>query len=472
MWTQEDLARRVGVAELSVRRWEAGQSIPQPAQLRRLCELFKAAPAELGFPVMASPPRAYSQHSVTTPELAQLLVPSDDDRAPAVRRSQERWHEIRRYLAQHGADLVAHARDLYEPRHFIGSSDAFAHPDWIVPAPIDIRQFDLAWTPSAPPPSITGTEPEARLCLPLHSPGHQYDRYSTAVRHLDRPRLFENRLSYRLYSYERGAMQDAPTMRFGLGTYFDKVDISETLVHEYAVASLDRQRRGLSLAPMLDELPFRALVGDPFGLKRRPVLPGVLTLTLRRSPSGAAPSMLLHLRDPAQVAIGGRVHTLIPSGEFQPASIAPASMEADLNLWRNMVREYSEELLDMPEHDGSHGTALDYAAWPLYRMLTAAQQDGGVRVFFLGIACNPLSLGADLLTAAVFDDETFESAFATVRRSNSEGAIVTGRPGKESSLLLFDTDTVNDLLDNHRLAPSSAACLILAWEHRAELLDL
>jgi hypothetical protein len=46
----------------------------------------------------------------------------------------------------------------------------------------------------------------------------------------------------------------------------------------------------------------------------------------------------------------------------------------------------------MPEHDGSHGAALDYDAWPLYRMLTAAQQQGRIRMYFLGIACNPLSL--------------------------------------------------------------------------------
>jgi transcriptional regulator with XRE-family HTH domain len=333
MWTQEDLARRLGVAELSVRRWEAGQSIPQPNQLRNLCQLFNASPADLGFPITA-PPLAYGRPSVTAPDLPWRRD-LDDDQAPAVRRSQEGWHEVRRYLAEHGADLVAPARHLYEQLHFIGASDAFAHPDWVMPEPIDVQHLDLAWMPAAPPPSVAGTEPEARLCLPLHSPGHQYDRYSTAVRHLDRPRLFENRISYRLYSYDRAITDDVPTMRFSLGTYFDKVDVSETLVHEYAVASLDRQRRGRSLAPTLDELPFRALVGDPFGLVRRPVLPGVVTLTLRRSPSGADPSMLLHLRDPAQVAIGGRVHTLIPSGEFQPASIAPASLEADLSLWRN-----------------------------------------------------------------------------------------------------------------------------------------
>ena len=46
--SQAELAERVGVAEVTVRRWEAGLR-PQPAHLRRLCEVLGASPAELGY---------------------------------------------------------------------------------------------------------------------------------------------------------------------------------------------------------------------------------------------------------------------------------------------------------------------------------------------------------------------------------------------------------------------------------------
>jgi len=39
----------------------------------------------------------------------------------------------------------------------------------------------------------------------------------------------------------------------------------------------------------------------------------------------------------------------------------------DLGLWRNIVREYSEELLGTPEHDGTRSQPIDYANWPLYQ---------------------------------------------------------------------------------------------------------
>lgn len=45
--TQEELAGRLGVATITVKRWEAGQR-PQPAHIRRLCELFDATQEELG----------------------------------------------------------------------------------------------------------------------------------------------------------------------------------------------------------------------------------------------------------------------------------------------------------------------------------------------------------------------------------------------------------------------------------------
>jgi len=47
--TQAELAERVGVAELTVRRWETEGLRPQPAHVRSLCSALNASPAELGY---------------------------------------------------------------------------------------------------------------------------------------------------------------------------------------------------------------------------------------------------------------------------------------------------------------------------------------------------------------------------------------------------------------------------------------
>ncbi|MGH3906537.1 MAG: hypothetical protein ACRDTE_20500 [Pseudonocardiaceae bacterium] len=69
-------------------------------------------------------------------------------------------------------------------------------------------------------------------------------------------------------------------MEFGLANYFDKIDVCEAFAHEIAAVCMTE---GLANSPecLRKRLPFRELVGDPFDLDRRAVIPGIATLTIR-----------------------------------------------------------------------------------------------------------------------------------------------------------------------------------------------
>jgi len=97
-------------------------------------------------------------------------------------------------------------------------------------------------------------------------------------------------------------------------------------------------------------LAYRRLVGDPFDLARRPLMGAIGTLTIR---DGESPSMVLHQRDGGRVAGGGGMTHLLPAGIFQPSSVLPEAIAADFSVWRNIQREYAEELLGHEECDGS-----------------------------------------------------------------------------------------------------------------------
>jgi hypothetical protein len=220
------------------------------------------------------------------------------------------------------------------------------------------------------------------------------------------------------------------------------------------------------------ELPFRSLVGDPFDLRRRAVVPAITTLTFRRDPKRGTANFLLHWREPDKVATAGGLFDAIPAGEFQPSSLSPWDQRNDFDLWRNIVREYSEEFLGAAEHDGSSSEPIDYESWPLYRALNMARSERRLRAFCFGVGLDALTLAATIMTAVVIDDEVFDDVFRGIVRRNAEGrlAVVGPNQARAAEGLPFLGSTVNELVSRKPMASPGAACLDLAWRHRELLL--
>ncbi|MGH3928925.1 MAG: helix-turn-helix domain-containing protein, partial [Pseudonocardiaceae bacterium] len=285
-----------------------------------------------------------------------------------------------------------------------------------------------------------------------------------AMKHLSPPALFSGGPSYRLLDVSLPSRQ----MEFGLAAYFDKIDIGQALGHELAAVCL---AEGLprSAERLRGRLPFRELVGDPFDLRRRAAIPGIATLTIRLRRYPAEPSFLLHWRDAAKVATGGGTYSVIPEGIFEPASAALWDRHNDFDLWRNMVREYSEELLGEPEHGGTRSQSIDYGQWPLFQRLQAARADGSVGAFFLGIGLGASSLNPSILTVVVIDDDVFTEVFGSTVRFNEEGEIVAVGSGTPAEGVPFTEVAVRRMLETEPMSASGAACLALAWKHRAAL---
>jgi hypothetical protein len=328
-----------------------------------------------------------------------------------------------------------------------------------------LERIEMHWAEAYDRPSVVGTEPELSPVLPMRAAGHRYDRYTSAIRYLDPPSLFENRPSYRLtgLTWSDGMGE----LSFGIATYFDKLDVAEAAGHELALA----HRSGGSGEISMRDLPFRALIGDPFDLERRAVLPAVTTLTLRRQRTRGTATFLLHWRDPEKVATAAGIYDVIPAGEFQPSSIASWDQRNDFDIWKNIVREFSEELLGTPEHDGSRSAPIDYDSWPLYRTLQQARHDGRLSAYCLGAGVDALTLAPTILTVVVMDDDVFDQAFKDAVQVNSEGVVVMDDgAGSDSKGLPFEERTVDRLLTSEPMASPGAACLALAWRHRIALL--
>jgi len=299
---------------------------------------------------------------------------------------------------------------------------------------------------------------ESELVRPLRAPGERFRQYADALGELDRPALFENRPCYRLLDV--AWTEASGRMTFGLGQYFDVINVCEAAAHELAHVEMTQPDR----KPEIESLPFRTLIGDPLELSRRRVMPAISTLTVRKESASHLDSIVLHYRDPARVATGGGLYQVAPVGMFQPAGGAE---DADFDLWRCMAREFSEELTGAAEHDG-----VDYATWPSYRALEQARDEGRCRAYCLGLGVDPLTLVTDILAVTVFEAEIFDEVFGEVVATHGEGRTLVEHTGSgATSRIPFTEDSVKRFVRAEPMQPAGAAVLALAWRHRQALLS-
>ncbi|GGR85666.1 hypothetical protein Snoj_44070 [Streptomyces nojiriensis] len=455
---QQDLADLLGYDQSYVSLLERGKrNIRDMVELRRLAHALALPEEELG---LLPPAEAVVTVGASAGEMGERspLAAVDD---------QRRWRMTRRELNRHRADLTKAAARLYPDVSRAGSSPVLTRESWMWPEPVDFADIELAWLTQTNPPEVSGREKESEGVRPLAPHGAKFDRYTQAIRMIDRPSLFVNRPSFRLLDVAQ--TEGRPKLSFGYTTYFDMADVCEGVAHELASAWLKTGSDPAWIGdPSWAELPFRSLVGDPFDLTHRPLLPSIDTLTIRLGPDGA--SFPLHHRSASNVALAGGTYHVMPAGVFQPSSVMPWDQSNDFNLWRNVLREYAEEFLGDPEADGSSGEPIDYEATEPFRTLNQARREGKVRPYCFGIGLDPLTLAGEILSVVVIDADVYDSVFAGMVSRNSEGAVVAGSPGSSSAGIEFTESNVRRLLDNEPLASAAAACIDLAWRNRGLIL--
>jgi len=383
-----------------------------------------------------------------------------------VTQSQQGWLRVRDFLNSRRCELAGAAKDLY-PQHWqVAGTPLLARPEWLPGAPMPLEQVALSWSPGRLPCQITGTEPAFAVALPLGDDGVPFASYAAALGALRRPALFEDRARYRLL--EAQSTPAEAKLGFGQGRYFEAINTVEAVAHEYAAATL--ASAGTGRPPEMTDLPARTLIGEPTDLSRRPTMAALCTLVLRADRRSGDAAMILHWRDPARVASGGGMYQVAPVGVFQPSHDAEWNQANDFSLWRCFVRELAEELLGGGEDYHSDTAPIDYERWPLQAGLAAARRAGRLRVYWLGLGTDPLTLATDMLTVAVFDADEFDATFAGLVRANAEGHIV-GPDGAGAAVgVAFKAPNIERFTAAEPMQPAGAALLRIAWEHRDVLL--
>jgi transcriptional regulator with XRE-family HTH domain len=448
--TQQDVAALLNTTQSRLSKLEKGtQALRDVTELRHIARKLGIPPERLGvLPDNSPDSNPFPSHV--------------SDRPGPVRDSQEHWRRVRRELNNNRALLGDLAADLYPEDWRIPGTTVLTSPSWIPHSPVDLTDIKLAWLTESPAPTIEGKAPESAGSRPLMANGNRYARYSRALRDLARPRLLDNRVSYRLLDVDWADGRES--LGFNYTSYFDVLDVGEAVGHEFAQEWLNAGRKQPSPA----DLPFRRSIVDPFDLVARPMLPSINTLTIRQD-SIDGHRMYLHRRDAKSVAAAGGMYHVAPAGVFQPAALAPAHQRNDFSLWRNVQREFSEEFLGNAEHDGNSIDPISYDTDEPFVSFERARQAGDFQVFACAVVLEPLTLWVELLTVAVIAAPVFDRLFADMVAINEEGAAVSTVSGRPTTGVPF-TSEARERLRNEPLSPISRACIELAWNYRHELL--
>lgn len=449
--SQHDVARLLLTTQSRLSKIENGDLVLKLDELREAASRLRIPPEQFG--ILPD----HSADSIPNPEKVSD-APGDE------MESQQRWKSVRAELNGHRALLGDLAADLYPSVVRIPGTTVLTRSEWFPAQPVELHNVQLHWRTDQPEkPWITGGIEQSSAARPLAADGIRYDRYSRALRDLARPKLLDNRISYRLLGVD--SANGGLDLDFGYTTYFDVLDVCEAVGHEFAEAWINGRRKRPSMAG----LPLRRHIDDPFNLLARPMLPSINTLTIRRDPIDGH-RMYLHRRDAKAVAVAGGTYHVSPAGVFQPAALAPAHQANDFSIWRNIQREYSEEFLGNPEHDGNSIDPIDYEHDEPFRSFEKARASGDCRVFVCAVVLEPLTLWVELLTVAVFEAAAFDHLFADMVEVNEEGAAVSTEAGQPKVGVPF-TSSALDRLRAEPLSPISRACIALAWTHRHELLS-
>jgi hypothetical protein len=206
-----------------------------------------------------------------------MTWPSRTVLAHEIATSRSRWREEPRWLNQHRAELTALAVQLYPADYRVPGIALLAPPEWLAAQPIELGSLASHLSERSQTAEVNGSEPESAAVRPMRTAELRFECYTSAIKHLSPPALFESRPSYRLLDVALPARR----LEFGLATYFDKLDVCEALAHETAALCMI-EGLAASSEKLRGSLPFRELIGDPFDPQRRAIIPAIATLTIRR----------------------------------------------------------------------------------------------------------------------------------------------------------------------------------------------
>lgn len=356
-------------------------------------------------------------------------------------KKQGPYFEIRKYIKKNRASLCQKILKEYNYKYYHSNFHLVVKNDWIPETPTLLDADMISFGSSDNSDLI---QLNKYTDLPLSDQGKKLENFSEAVEALEKPTHFSDRQHYRLLDYQA---QKTPYFLYDTekSSYFDKINFGAALEYEYGRKEYLKQKKKRTFLgnKLRNQLKNKTNI-----MSHMKVLTGISTLTLLDDDGQLR--FIMHERNKVGYAQG--VFHVSPAGEFQPESQNPEDFTKDFNFWRNIMREYAEEIGMKEEYDGSSGFETDYSS-PPFNLMQRAIENEKAKIYFLGFGLDPLTLQGEILTVCIFKYSEFIRIFPDIKATNHEGTL---RTEKDKWGTLFTEESVNAYLNSNTLQAGKA----------------
>jgi hypothetical protein len=238
-------------------------------------------------------------------------------------------------------------------------------------------------------------------------------------------RRMTNGKAYRLISYDFDKINMKVDLKVAESEYFLFQNTCEILSFEMVYAMVVKNQKQLQFK----SLPLRKKVKYIFDFENRYVGIGICTLTIFKNLSSendqnSKGGFLLHerSRDANVTQAMGTIH-VVPAGEYQPQGMSFDNFKTvDRFLCNNVMREFGEELLNIPEFTKLNNNNLLTENFIVNNILKNVINDKrNSELYFLGIGIDALNTKCEVLTCLVIDMKEIPEIDMNTFIHNSEG---------------------------------------------------
>jgi len=320
--------------------------------------------------------------------------------------------------------------------------------DWIPDRPIELRSINLEY--SHDQFDFRNSLFNNYELLPTP------DRYSENLNHYLEGIKLEDNFAYRLKSIKKTngnySIECAPA------TYFDYIDTCEFLSYEFSNEVFEKSEKvhqeNIDISKLHPKMRDQI---DIFDFDNRSLVIGINTILIISTKKGNF--FFMHKRSKKNLAEAMNTYHVVPAGTFQPRHKEDGLHDMEFDMYKNIMREFGEELLGQQEFQTLATDLEDVIDIDPVSFYHSLIESGKGHAYFLGMGLDCLTTKPEFFTALVFKDLDVKRVKF---KDNFEG---------EHFPVSLTEERMNYYMEYEKTLPAGAACIWLVNENMDFFLD-